>query len=361
MAHIEIDRLCKSFKSGAVLSGLSLDVAKGEIVAIFGPSGTGKTVLLRLLAGVQDPDGGDIRMRGHSVVDSPPEMRALGMAFQNFALFPHMSARDNIASALTARKGSAAERTAKVDAVAALLKIGHVLGHAPRELSNGQKQRTALARALVADPDILLLDDPLRNVDAKLRYEMRLELPALLKRAGSTVLYVTQDYREAMALGDRVAVLLDGAIAQCDTPEAIYAAPASIGVARLFGDPTLNLIDVDPVLADGAPQITVGGVAVRLPQRFAGCAGGAYVLGLRPEAMRIVEGGAIPMELVAVTPLNDKSVLLLKLADGREILASEEEEREVARRPGPVHVAIDPEAVLLFERQSGRAFAPQQV
>ncbi len=221
-------------------------------------------------------------MRGRDATGSPPEKRGIGMAFQNFALFPHMTARDNIASGLTAGK-AAGVIARKVDAVAQLLKISHVLDHSPRELSNGQKQRTALARALVADPDILLLDDPLRNVDAKLRYEMRLELPALLKRAGSTVLYVTQDFKEAMALGDRIAVLLDGEIAQCDTPARIYAEPASVGVARLFGDPTLNLIEVEPRLIDGAPEILVGGAAIRLPASYAAAAGRTYLLGLRPE------------------------------------------------------------------------------
>ncbi len=167
-----------------------------------------------------------------------------------------------------------------------------MLGHSPRELSNGQKQRTALARALVADPDILLLDDPLRNVDAKLRYEMRLELPALLKRVGSTVVYVTQDFKEAMALGDRVAVLLDGQIAQCDTPARIYAEPVNVGVARLFGDPTLNLIEIAPQLVDGAPEIRLGGATIRLPASYAAAAGGNYLLGLRPEALRLVDGPA---------------------------------------------------------------------
>ena len=208
-----------------------------------------------------------------------------------------------------------------------------MLGHWPRELSNGQKQRTALARALVADPDILLLDDPLRNVDAKLRYEMRLELPALLKRAGSTVLYVTQDFKEAMALGDRIAVLLDGQIAQCDTPARIYAEPASIGVARLFGDPTLNLVEVEPRLVDGAPEVLVGGAPFRLPATYAAAAGGSYMLGLRPESLHLTDAnapGTIAVDLVAVTPLNEKSVLLLTTEGGNELLASESRR---SRRP----------------------------
>jgi ABC-type nitrate/sulfonate/bicarbonate transport system ATPase subunit len=196
MANIEIRSVSKEFKTGKVLDRISLAAEEGEIVAIFGPSGSGKTVLLRLVAGVEQPDDGRILLGGRDVTDQAPETRGVGMAFQNFALFPHMSAFDNVASALTAHKVPREMIRAKVEKVAALLKIEHVLGHAPRELSNGQKQRTALARALVAEPKILLLDDPLRNVDAKLRYEMRLELPSLLKASGSTVLYVTQDYKE---------------------------------------------------------------------------------------------------------------------------------------------------------------------
>jgi multiple sugar transport system ATP-binding protein len=361
MAQIEISDLFKSFKDDVVLKDLSLRVDQGEIVTVFGPSGSGKTVLLRLLAGIYPPDAGSIGLRGHDASSSPPEKRGIGMAFQNFALFPHMTARDNIASALTARRLDKSEIARKVDAVAALLKIGHVLGHMPRELSNGQKQRTALARALVGDPDILLLDDPLRNVDAKLRYEMRLELPALLKRAGSTVLYVTQDFKEAMALGDRIAVLLDGQIAQCDTPARIYAEPASVGVARLFGDPTLNLIDVEPRLVDGAPQVLVGGAPIRLPATYAGAAGGNYMLGLRPESLRLTEAnapGTIAVDLVAVTPLNEKSVLLLTTEGGHELLASEAGDRDIPRRAGPGRIELDLDAVLLFDRSSGRRFIP---
>jgi multiple sugar transport system ATP-binding protein len=363
MAQIEIRNLHKAFKTDAVLKGLSLSVDKGEIVTLFGPSGTGKTVLLRLLAGIYPPDAGWIGLRGRDAAGSPPDKRGIGMAFQNFALFPHMTARDNIASALTARKMDGAEIDRKVDAVAQLLKIRHVLGHSPRELSNGQKQRTALARALVADPDILLLDDPLRNVDAKLRYEMRLELPALLKRAGSTVVYVTQDFKEAMALGDRVAVLLDGQIAQCDTPARIYAEPVNVGVARLFGDPTLNLIEVAPQLVDGAVEIRLGGTTLKLPAGYGAATGGNYLLGLRPEALRMVDGpapGAIAVELVAVTPLNEKSVLLFTMPGGEELLASEPGDRDEPRRTGPAHVALDLDAALLFERDSGRRFIPAE-
>jgi multiple sugar transport system ATP-binding protein len=362
MAQIELQSVSKGFKTGKVLDGVSLAAEKGEIVVIFGPSGTGKTVLLRLVAGVEELDSGAIRLAGTDVSDAPPEERGVGMAFQNFALFPHMSAFDNVASALTARGATAETIRGRVEKVANLLKISHVMQHAPRELSNGQKQRTALARALVADPKILLLDDPLRNVDAKLRYEMRLELPSLLKASGSTVLYVTQDYKEAMALGDRIAVLLGGGFAQVATPAEIYREPATLGVARLFGDPTINVIPVQPALANGVPMVSVGGKTLSLPASFAHAAGQACSLGLRPESIEVEETAApdsFPVEVIAVTPLNEKTVLLLRTQDGRELLASEAGTDEAPRRHGPAHARFDPGAILLFEADSGRRIPPR--
>ena len=189
MAGLEIKSVSKTFGTVRTADSLTLAVEPGEIVAVFGPSGGGKTVLLRMIAGMFEPDEGDILIGGRSIVGAAPERRSIGMAFQNFALFPHMTAGANIASGLRAKRG--ADAVARVQAISRLLKIEHVLGHEPRELSNGQKQRTALARALVGNPDVLLLDDPLRNVDAKLRYEMRLELPNLLRRGKAAVLYVT--------------------------------------------------------------------------------------------------------------------------------------------------------------------------
>lgn len=362
MSKLELQAVSKAFKAGKVLDRISLALEEGEIVAVFGPSGSGKTLLLRLIAGVEQPDEGRILLGGRDVTDEPPETRGVGMAFQNFALFPHMSAFDNVASALTARNAPADVIRAKVEKVAALLKIGHVLGHAPRELSNGQKQRTALARALVAEPQILLLDDPLRNVDAKLRYEMRLELPSLLKASGSAVLYVTQDYKEAMALGDRIAVLSDREFTQIAKPAEIYGKPATISVASLFGDPTINLIPVAPLASPGETKIGVGGASVSLPPGFARLAGKSCVLGLRAEHIAVEDKASpdsFPVEVVAVTPLNEKTLLLLRTGDGREILASEAGTSEAPRRHGPAFARFDPRTVLLFDSDSGRRIAPQ--
>ncbi len=340
---LALRNLRAGFGKALVLDGVNLDVAPGETLVLFGPSGAGKTVLLRAIAGLMPGATGDVVIAGQDAAGLAPERRGLGMAFQNFALYPHMSARENIASPLQARGVAPAEITARVDKVAALLRIGHVLGHAPRELSNGQKQRTALGRALVGEPRVLLLDDPLRNVDAKLRYEMRLELPRLLRRAGAATIYVTQDYREAMALGDRVAVLDQGRIVQDDLPEQVYDAPATMQVARLFGDPPMNLLPTEIQAERGGFVLSAAGWRLA----FAGPAPGASVLGIRPERVQVLDRpapGAVPAEIVAVTPLHERQVVLLR-AGGVELVAS------LAGQPpsGQIWVAADPAAALLFE------------
>jgi multiple sugar transport system ATP-binding protein len=355
MTTLHLKNIVKRYKANTVLDNLSLDVADGETLVLFGPSGAGKTVLLRLVAGVIDPDEGQILIGGEDVSDVDAEHRGIGMAFQNFALFPHMSAFDNIASPLTATHSTKDAISAGVLKVAKLLKIDHVLTHHPKALSNGQKQRTALARALAGSPPLLLLDDPLRNVDAKLRFEMRLELPRLLAAQGATVVYVTQDYKEAMALGDRIAVMSQGRIRQIGTPQDIYNAPADIEIARLFGDPTINLLDVVPKTAAEGVYVELSNVKVPIPGVPADVAGRECVLGLRPEAIVFIEAsarGAIPVSVEAETPLNEKTVTLVLTARGREILVS-----RPAGTPGPTsgpaHIAVHGHAAFLFDKASG--------
>ena len=356
MPQLELKSITKAFKTGTAVDHLSLSVDKGEIVAVFGPSGAGKTVLLRIIAGIHEPDDGQVFIGGQNATDESPEVRGVGMAFQNFALFPHMSAYDNVASGLTATEPNAARIKARVDTVAKMLKITHVMGHRPKELSNGQKQRTALARALVAEPSVLLLDDPLRNVDAKLRYEMRLELPGLLRRSGSAVLYVTQDYKEAMALADRIVVMLGGRIVQTDVPEAIYDAPASLDIARLFGDPTINLLPVEPTLDGDVAAVTIANTRVSLGAGYETAVGRSCVLGLRPDDLSIEadpSAGSVPVDLMASTPLNERLVLLMKTLDGQEILASADEAPLGGRTTGRAYLRFDADQVLLFDAASG--------
>lgn len=354
MARLDLKSLTKAYKSNAVLSDISLSTGEGEIIVIFGPSGTGKTVLLRLIAGVEDLDRGAIFVDAVDVTDVSPERRDIGMAFQNFALFPHMSAFDNIASPLAARRVNDHAMRDAVMSVAHLLKIDHVLDHAPRELSNGQKQRTALARALAGSPKILLLDDPLRNVDAKLRYEMRLELPPLLKQSGATVLYVTQDYKEAMALADRIAVLIDGHFVQVAPPEEIYLSPATVRVARLFGDPTINLIEVVPRESSAGVAVSIGNKILELGAGHRAAAGKPALLGVRPEAVRLgLPNGGIAAKVIAVTPLNERAVTLLKTPDGQEILASQPAQERTAEPDSDVGIHFDEKDILLFDQSNG--------
>ena len=359
MATIELRSVSKRFQSSTALDCASLSVADGQTVAILGPSGAGKTVLLRLVAGVEAPSEGTILIDGADVAEVPPERRGVGMAFQNFALFPHMSAFENIASPLTARGAPKEEVRRGVESVAKLLKIDHVLHHLPRALSNGQKQRTALARALAAAPGILLLDDPLRNVDAKLRFEMRLEFERLLSEQGATTLYVTQDYKEAMALGDRIAVMEHGRFFQVGTPEEIYLDPATVEVASLFGDPAINLPPARPAADAGSAFVTIGGARFDLLPAAAAAKGRECLIGMRPEALSFTEGGVRSFTVEVVTPFNEKIVTLVAGEDGTELLVSRPS-HEPVRRPGQrVGLRIAAHDALLFAREDGVRIVPE--
>ena len=354
MSTLAIKSLSKAYGALKVFDGLSLAADEGEIVVIFGGSGTGKTILLRIIAGVEEPTSGSIELNGENAADVLPEHRGIGMAFQNFALFPHMSASENIASPLRAAKRSDDKVNAGVARVAKLLKIDHVLGHAPRELSNGQKQRTALARALAAEPKILLLDDPLRNVDAKLRFEMRIELPRLLRQSGATVLYVTQDYKEAMALADRIAVLADGKFIQVSSPEDIYLKPATLNVAKLFGDPSINTSETELTTSPKAVSVSIRGANVPVASVYGKFSGKKVVFGVRPEAVTLsTKGKGLDCEVVAVTPLNERIVLLMKSTGGWEFLASLPSSSAVPLMGEKLSATFESSGTHLFDQATG--------
>lgn len=378
---LELRNIVKTYKGDTVLNNINLSVPTASTLVLFGPSGGGKSVLLRLIAGVINPDQGDILINGNDMSDVDPEDRGIGMAFQNFALFPHMTAHKNIASSLEMTEPSKSKLTSAVESVAKLLKIEHVLDHTPRELSNGQKQRTALARALVGSPSLLLLDDPLRNVDAKLRFEMRIELPALLAQQQTTVVYVTQDYKEAMALGDRIVVLAEGGIVQSGTPAEIYQQPATIDIARQFGDPAINLLKVTPQLDADGLFVTVSGTRLALDAGYGDISGKPCILGLRAETLTFANqnthgtsnGGdhnegtdavsstvngtgnnnpTIPVTIEAVTPLNEKIVTLAMTSGNRELLLSRPAGTD-GPDSGEAMVEIDAGSIHLFDEQSG--------
>lgn len=363
MPHLKINGLCKAFGKKKVLDGLDLEVERGECLVVFGGSGSGKTTLLRHIAGLMAPDSGNVWVDGKLAADTSAQARGVAMAFQNFALYPHMTAFENIASPLRARKIAEAQIVRQVQEVAELLRIEHVLSHTPKQLSNGQKQRTSLARSLVHKPQMLLLDDPLRNVDAKIRFEMRLEFPKLFKAFGSTVLYVTQDYREALALGDRIGVLVDGKFSQIDSPAGVYRNPQSQEVARLFGDPPINLFEVTPKRAtsgthQGVLEVQIGGRALALDETRPDLENRPCVLGVRPEDVLFSIApmpGALPVTMEAAMPINVRTVALLKAGDGVELLSSRPEDSALAaqRQRLPGFVMLAPGRSMYFDRATG--------
>ena len=284
MSEIVLEHVTKVY-GGDVLAvdDVSLEIESGEFLVLVGPSGCGKSTLLRMLAGLEEVTAGAIRIGGREVTDLPPRDRDIAMVFQNYALYPHMTVRENLGYGLRVRKTAKPEISARVEQVAALLGLDDLLDRRPAALSGGQRQRVAMGRAIVREPKAFLMDEPLSNLDAKLRVSMRGQLGALHGRLETTTIYVTHDQIEAMTLGRRVAVMRDGRILQVDTPQALYAAPANLFVAAFIGSPSMNLVEAE--LADGA--VTFGGyripvAAAAQPER------GRAIVGIRPEAFEDV-------------------------------------------------------------------------
>jgi multiple sugar transport system ATP-binding protein len=255
MAEVEVRDIRKTFGAGtAAVDGISLTCRDGEYLVLLGPSGCGKTTLLRMIAGLEHPTGGDILIGGRSVRGLPPRARKIAMVFQSYALYPHKRVEQNISFPLEAQGLSREERAEKVKWASGLLGIGHLLQRKPRQLSGGERQRVALARALVREPQVFLLDEPLSNLDAKLRASARLELKQFQQRVGISTVYVTHDQVEAMGLGDRIAVLNQGRLQQVGTPEEIYHRPANTFVATFVGSPPMNLIARDGKIVGFRPE-----------------------------------------------------------------------------------------------------------
>src|SRR5437763_3420757 len=247
MAEIVLDNVSKVFSGGVVaVDGVSLTIASGEFLVLVGPSGCGKSTLLRMLAGLEEVTDGTIAIGNREVTDLAPRNRDIAMVFQTYALYPHMTVRQNMGYGLKARRTPKAEIVRRVDEVAELLGLDELLERKPAQLSGGQRQRVAMGRAIVRQPQAFLLDEPLSNLDAKLRVGMRASLAQLHQRLGVTTVYVTHDQTEAMTLGQRVAVMRDGHILQCDTPQNLYARPDNVFIAAFIGSPAMNLVEAFP-------------------------------------------------------------------------------------------------------------------
>jgi multiple sugar transport system ATP-binding protein len=276
---------------------LNIDIEDGEFLVLVGPSGSGKSTALRMLAGLEDVDEGTISIDGRDVTNVQPKDRDIAMVFQSYALYPHMTVAENMGFALRLRKIGKAEITRRVREAAELLDLTRYLDRKPKALSGGQRQRVAMGRAIVREPAVFLMDEPLSNLDAKLRVETRANIAALQQRLGATTVYVTHDQVEAMTMGHRVAVLKDGLLQQCDTPRRLYERPANAFVAGFIGSPSMNLLTVD-LVGDGAK---VDGLTVPLSRTTIGAAReeglGTITLGIRPEAFRLTEGAEASAKL----------------------------------------------------------------
>src|SRR5579875_4233994 len=291
MAEIVLDRVTKSYPDGATaVKELSITIADGEFVILVGPSGCGKTTTLNMIAGLEDISSGELRIDGKRVNEKAPKDRDIAMVFQSYALYPHMTVRQNIAFPLTLAKKKKAEIAEKVEEIARILDLTDLLDRKPSQLSGGQRQRVAMGRAIVRQPKAFLMDEPLSNLDAKLRVQMRAEIARLQRRLGTTTVYVTHDQTEAMTLGTRVAVLSGGVLQQVAPPTELYRRPANLFVAGFIGSPPMNLIDARLERGDGGPLVVFGPHRLRVPPSvLAGHSGldrylgEPVVVGIRPE------------------------------------------------------------------------------
>jgi len=347
MADIVIDRVVKEFGSFRALQEVSLTVNDGEFVALLGPSGCGKTTLLRIIAGLETQTAGRVVIGGQDVSDLAPRKRGLAMVFQNYAVFPHMTVFENVAFGLRMQKASQADVKRKVERAAALLHIESYLDRYPAKLSGGQRQRVAVARALAVEPAVLLMDEPLSNLDALLRLEMRTELKAVLREVGTTTIYVTHDQTEAMGLADRIAVMYGGKIDQIGSPLEIYATPATRFVGGFIGSPPMNFIKVQ--CSGGTARI--GEAALPCPTT-----GQNLELGLRGEdASLSPNGSGIPFDVRVVEPMGSH-LLLTGAIDGQlaRIVAPPTAQVNAGERVG---LNVDSSRVTWIDGGTGRAIA----
>jgi multiple sugar transport system ATP-binding protein len=382
MATVSLENINKVYENGFhAVKDLSVDIAEGEFMILVGPSGCGKSTALRMIAGLEDITSGILRIGGKEANDETPKERDIAMVFQNYALYPHMTVAENIGFALKLRKTPKEELNAKVKEAADILGLTDWLDRKPGQLSGGQRQRVAMGRAIVREPSVFLMDEPLSNLDAKLRVQMRAEVSRIQRRIGVATVYVTHDQVEAMTMGDRVTVLRDGILQQCDTPQNLYDNPDNVFVAAFIGSPSQNLYDA--ALTEGARSIKLGSQEIPLPEAvrqkrpgLASYAGKDVVVGMRPEHLPAAKPGDTGPTLVGdvdlIEALGSEQVVHFTI-DAHRVIAEGALEKDEAEAVGagegvsrvdakyPVKVgdrvtfAIDIEDMQFFDTQTGLA------
>jgi multiple sugar transport system ATP-binding protein len=358
LASIRIENLRKGFGALEVLKGIDLEIADGEFVCFLGPSGCGKSTLLRSIAGLEELDGGAIRLGERDITHVPSAKRDIAMVFQNYALYPHMNVRKNLSFGLALNGMKRDEIDRRVEGAADILRIKELLARKPRQLSGGQRQRVAIGRAIVREPKLFLLDEPLSNLDAGLRVTMRVELAALHARLGATMIYVTHDQVEAMTLSDRVVVLDKGKVSQFGTPLELFYQPANLFVAGFIGSPRMNFVEAEVARQEGT-HITLSGGGLKQPVVFEADAtpaiAGKVTLGIRPDRIEIVPAseGELAGTVRLVERLGTESHVHLSLEDGRDMTAVVRGTHPVANGE-TVHLCLPPQHCYLFDAE-GRA------
>jgi len=361
MAEVSYVSATRKFPGGNIpaVDKLSLDIEDGEFMVLVGPSGSGKSTALRMLAGLEDIDEGNIKIGGKDVTDLPPKDRDIAMVFQNYALYPHMDVAENMGFALKLRGVSKEERMKRVREAARLLDLEPYLDRKPKALSGGQRQRVAMGRAIVREPQVFLMDEPLSNLDAKLRVQTRAEIAALQNRLGITTVYVTHDQVEAMTMGDRVAVLKDGVLQQVDTPRALYDHPNNVFIAGFIGSPAMNLQTV-PLDGDDA---MFGSLRVPLPPDALSSAKKAGVrevtLGVRPESFEPTGEDGVPVEVDVVEELGSDAYVFghVALASGVQRLIVRHDARRVPGKGDTLKLKIRTDELHVFDPESGARFS----
>jgi multiple sugar transport system ATP-binding protein len=364
MARVTLSGIRKTYDDGTVaVHDVSLDVADGEFVVLVGPSGCGKSTTLRMIAGLESISDGELRIDGRVVNDVPPAQRDIAMVFQSYALYPHMTVRGNMGFALRLQKRPKAEIERHVQRAAEILGLESLLDRTPRQLSGGQRQRVAIGRALVREPRVFLFDEPLSNLDAKLRAEMRRELASLHRRLGTTMIYVTHDQLEAMTLGDRIVVMNEGRVRQIGAPTDVYDHPRDIFVATFLGSPPMNLLPGTATRRNGQlwfqPDAqTDASVAIGAQP---GCHVSRVLLGVRPEQLRVLaepcdsDSSALCATVELVEPLGHEQLVYLRVGDTTVVALTHRD--HVPRVDARVRLAVDGTHMHLFDEATGDAMA----